>query len=77
MNQKLHNAISKVAELWPDDGILLADTDPVEFMNRIYEEIVNLRADARILAHAYKTDNRPPAAVVKRSLAYPVFPTRR
>jgi hypothetical protein len=32
------------------------------------------RADARILAHAYEHDSRPPADVVKRALAYPVKP---
>jgi len=30
------------------------------------------RAEARILAHAYQHDSRPPAAVVARALAYPV-----
>jgi hypothetical protein len=32
------------------------------------------RADARVLAHAYEQDSRPPADVVKRALAYPVRP---
>lgn len=44
INKKLDEAISKVASLWPEDGELLASTDPVEFINRIYEEIVKLRA---------------------------------
>ena len=30
------------------------------------------RADARILAHAYQHDSRPPADVVARARAYPV-----
>jgi hypothetical protein len=34
----------------------------------------NARADARELAHAYTTDNRPRAEVVARALAYPVLP---
>lgn len=29
------------------------------------------RADARVLAHAYTHDSRPPADVVERALAYP------
>jgi hypothetical protein len=33
----------------------------------------NARADARELAHAYTTDNRPRAIVVARALAYPVI----
>ena len=32
----------------------------------------NARADARVLAHAYVYDTRPPADIVKRALAYPV-----
>lgn len=32
------------------------------------------RATARVLAHAYETDNRPPSDVVARALAYPVKP---
>lgn len=31
------------------------------------------RANAHILAHCYRTDNRPPANIVKESLAYPVM----
>lgn len=34
----------------------------------------NARCNARILAHAYTTDNRPPSRVVAESLAYPVRP---
>ena len=30
------------------------------------------RAEARVLAHAYQHDSRPPADVVARALAYPV-----
>jgi len=30
------------------------------------------RANARILAHAYRHDSRPPEHVVEESLAYPV-----
>lgn len=30
------------------------------------------QCNARILAHAWKTDNRPPANVVEDSLAYPI-----
>lgn len=32
------------------------------------------RADARVLAHAYTTDNRPPTDVVDRATGYPVRP---
>jgi hypothetical protein len=32
------------------------------------------RATARVLAHAYTTDNRPPGDLVKQALAYPVRP---
>lgn len=33
------------------------------------------RATARVLAHAYETDNRPLPSVVKKALAYPVTET--
>lgn len=32
------------------------------------------RACARVLAHAYTTDNGPPAQLVEQALAYPVIP---
>lgn len=34
----------------------------------------NARADARVLAHAFESDNRPPARLVARAMAYPVIP---
>jgi hypothetical protein len=51
------------------------------FITGLREKIVRLtaerseaRAAARVLARAYTTDNRPPADVVERALAYPVWP---
>jgi hypothetical protein len=32
------------------------------------------RGNARILAHSYEHDSRPPDRVVRDSLAYPVYP---
>jgi len=40
---------------------------------RMETERDEARGNARILAHCYQTDNRPPAQVVKESLAYPVM----
>lgn len=37
----------------------------------------NARANARILAHSYEHDSRPPARVVAESLAYPVWPEQK
>lgn len=48
-----------------------------EDMARLVRERDEARADARVLAHAYSTDNRPPADVVARALAYPASPRRR
>ena len=38
------------------------------------EERDEARANAKILAHAYEHDSRPPTDVVEAALAYPVFP---
>lgn len=35
------------------------------------------RALARVLAHAYQRDARPPAEVVRDALAFPIFPERK
>ena len=35
------------------------------------------RANARVLAHAYAHDTRPPSSVVADSLVYPVYPEAR
>lgn len=43
-----------------------------EEIGRLTRERDNARADARELAHAYTTDNRPRPVVVARALAYPV-----
>ncbi len=40
--------------------------------SRLFVERVEAVAIARILAHAYTTDNRPPQWMVKAALAYPV-----
>lgn len=42
----------------------------------LYAERDNARANARILAHSYTHDSRPPRRVVDESLAYPVDPAR-
>jgi hypothetical protein len=47
----------------------------VDLDQRVRELEVQLQAargNARVLAHAYQTDNRPPPGVVAESLAYPV-----
>lgn len=43
---------------------------------RLEQERDTARANARILAHAYTTDNRPPQRAVDESLAYPAVPER-
>lgn len=51
---------------------------PLENCERLREigllirERDNARAIARVLAHAYRTDNRPPSHMVTEALAYPV-----
>lgn len=39
---------------------------------RLLEERDEARATAKVLAHAYETDSRPPPKTVARALAYPV-----
>jgi len=36
------------------------------------KELAEAQSNARILAHAYMTDNRPPWEVVEKSIAYAV-----
>ena len=43
-------------------------------IDAIISERDEARATARVLAHAYEHDSRPPDAVVKRALGYPVVP---
>jgi hypothetical protein len=45
-----------------------------KLMAQIRRERDEARACARVLAHAYTTDNRPPARVVEQALAYPEKP---
>lgn len=42
----------------------------------VLEQRDEARATARVLAHAYENDNRPPGFVVERALGYPVVPAR-
>lgn len=44
-------------------------------IRQLIKERDEARANARILAHSYTHDSRPPAAVVDASLAYPVDAT--
>lgn len=41
-------------------------------VERLTKERNDARGNARVLAHAYEHDTRPPANIVERSLAYPV-----
>jgi len=43
-------------------------------LRKLIEERDSARAIARVLAHAYTNDNRPPAAMVSEALRFPVFP---
>jgi hypothetical protein len=43
-------------------------------LERAYCERDEARAYARILAHAFVHDSKPPEVAVQRSLAYPVLP---
>ena len=58
--------VQTLAELTDENRQLRAE---VERLRRIGEKAVG---NARILAHAYKRDCRPPALVVLESAAYPV-----
>lgn len=42
----------------------------VEAVERLRTALVDAEGDARVLAHAYEHDSRPPPAVVARALAY-------
>jgi len=56
------------------DFIKHARTDLPAAVARVREleaELNAARADARVLAHAFERDTRPPSAVVARALAYP------
>jgi hypothetical protein len=47
-----------------------------ELLRTAAEELSTAQARARVLAHAYKHDNRPPDDVVDGALGYPVNPFR-
>lgn len=46
----------------------------VDKLRAVKRERDEARANARVLAHAYRSDNRPPHHVVFASLAYPLMP---
>lgn len=57
----------------PLDG---ADAQALEHaLSMTEDERDEARAHARVLAHAYENDNRPPQRVVAASLAYPAIPS--
>lgn len=43
-------------------------------LDKMRHERDEARSVARVLAHAYQTDSRPPHGVVRTGLAYPVWP---
>jgi hypothetical protein len=47
---------------------------PHQFRQKAESERDSARAIARVLAHAYESDNRPPQNMVRESLAFPVTP---
>jgi len=45
-------------------------------LTRLKMERDNARAIARILAHSYATDNRPPKGMAEEALKFPVLPQK-
>ena len=67
-----------------NEELQAAVTEAATYLKQAREAIRTLtaerddaRANARILAHAYEHDSRPPRRAVDASLAYPVSPARR
>ena len=57
-----------------DERLLVLFHEAVSVFDALNLERDEARYNARVLAHAYKTDNRPPANTVLASLTYPVRP---
>ena len=60
---KTHITVHKPEICWADDGVY----------DRLVEERDSARAIARVLAHAYEHESRPPPHMVKEALEYPVI----